>query len=607
MKSDILLFLKSKTAKDMAESVLTDAGKKFYYQDLSGNIFSQINKIQPIMTIIEVDNKNLIQKINAEIISINSLPFYPLILLIHEQLTIPLSIIDANDTGHITIVRSPKHLNELYNRINIYLSFATGAKPVKKKKFITRNSIKTVFNTFFENLNEMVFIAEEHGCKIIYANKKFKDVVGYDPEDKSCWEVLANKNKGLCEDCDFEQKNIEKQAHNRIVFYKNISRWYSIDEFLSPWLNKKTVRIHIGTDITSLKKTQNQLKEAKKKAEKATLLKDRFISLVAHDLKLPFASIMADLELLELKKNNISDNEFYDMHERVLSNGNRAIKLINILLNINRLKTGSIRLEYKIIDGAKIINTIVKELLKIAEKKSIIIKNQIPDQFWMFADASLFGEVIYNIINNAIKFSYSDSKIEIKCPDLSRPEIVIQDFGVGMTQETLKNLFSSETLISQPGTADEKGTGLGINYCKDIMKAHKGEIFVVSEADKGTSVSLKFPCVTPKVIIISDEELNQIQYEVLDEYNIDFIDINSKKMKTLQNYHDDDTVCMIIYNLEDYEKSQLQKLARFKKPVFLLQQNSDTCSVSTKDYPELMCIAASTLNAAVKNILIWNS
>ena len=168
MKSDILLFLKSKTAKDMAESVLTDAGKKFYYQDLSDNIFSQINKIQPIMTIIEVDNKNLIQKINAEIISINSLPFYPLILLIHEQLTIPLSIIDANDTGHITIVRSPKHLNELYNRINIYLSFATGAKPVKKKKFITRNSIKTVFNTFFENLNEMVFIAEEHGCKIIY-------------------------------------------------------------------------------------------------------------------------------------------------------------------------------------------------------------------------------------------------------------------------------------------------------------------------------------------------------------------------------------------------------------------------------------------------------
>jgi len=176
----------------------------------------------------------------------------------------------------------------------------------------------------------MVYIAEEDGCKIIYANKQFKDVVGYDPENKQCWDVLANKNKEQCEYYNFEKKNIEKRHHNRIVFYKNINRWYSIDEFLSPWLNNKTVRIHIGTDITSLKKIQNQLEDAKKKAEKATQLKDRFISLVAHDLKSPFVSIMADLELLELKKNSISDDDFYDMHERVLSNGTRAVKLINI-------------------------------------------------------------------------------------------------------------------------------------------------------------------------------------------------------------------------------------------------------------------------------------
>jgi len=225
----------------------------------------------------------------------------------------------------------------------------------------------------------------------------------------------------------------------------------------------------------------------------------------------------------------------------------------------------------------------------------------------MFADASLFGEVIYNIINNAIKFSYPNSKIEIKCPDLSRPEIVIQDFGVGMNQAVLKTLFSSENLRSQPGTAGEKGTGLGINYCKDIMKAHKGDIFVASEVDKGTAVSLKFPSVTPKVIIISDKEIDQNQYEVLNQYHIDFIAINSKNMKTLQNYYDDYTVCMIVYNLRNYTKKQLQKLVRFKKPVFLLQQDDDTCSISTKDYPELMCIAASTLNAAVKNILIWQS
>ncbi|MDH5542452.1 MAG: response regulator [Nitrospinota bacterium] len=269
--------------------------------------------------------------------------------------------------------------------------------------------------------------------------------------------------------------------------------------------HKKGV-ISIIRDITERKKNEERLRLAKNEAEEATKLKDKFISLVAHDLRSPLSTMIGFLELLNDGKNAGLDDFSRDIVARAIKSGNSMIKLIEEILNVSRIKSGKISPKLRFLDASIIALKVSHDLELLAGKKGIILKHEIPTRTRIYADEALFQEVIQNLISNAIKFCAKGDTIRIFVPEGDPCAIAVSDTGPGIQPERINHLFSYDRKTSTEGTAGETGTGLGLPLSYDIMLAHGGVLEIDSKPGKGSVFTAKLPEVKPVVLIVDDEE-----------------------------------------------------------------------------------------------------
>jgi CheY-like chemotaxis protein len=141
-----------------------------------------------------------------------------------------------------------------------------------------------------------------------------------------------------------------------------------------------------------------------------------------------------------------------------------------------------------------------------AANKGIILENRLPEQMNILVDADIFGEVLHNILTNAIKFCTRGDKICLFRQEDGQQTIAIRDTGVGIPASILPDLFKHEIKTSTTGTAGEIGTGLGLPYCRDIVRAHNGEITVESSLTDGTVFYITLPMVSKVVLVVDDQE-----------------------------------------------------------------------------------------------------
>ena len=269
-------------------------------------------------------------------------------------------------------------------------------------------------------------------------------------------------------------------------------------------------RNYIGTvgvirNITQQKKIQEKLQEAKEQAEEATRLKDKFVSLVAHDLRSPLGAMLGSVEYVL----DDGDHSLPEIHQQllgsVLNSGQNLIKCIEGVLNIGRLKTGKITLEKKFFNAHALVRVMAQQLEHLRKKKGLTIDNVLPEEMRLFADQTLIGEVVQNLLSNAIKFTQPDTVIRVFAPDKKRAILAVQDRGVGISQEMLPKLFSIDEKTSTPGTQGEQGTGFGLPFSFDLMQAHAGTLTVTSEPNKGSTFTLALPMVQPRILVVDDE------------------------------------------------------------------------------------------------------
>jgi signal transduction histidine kinase len=258
-------------------------------------------------------------------------------------------------------------------------------------------------------------------------------------------------------------------------------------------------------DITERKRAENELREAKEQAEAATKLKDKFVSLVAHDLRSPFTSMMGLLRLFTERKSSVEGAENQKILDRVFKSGDRMMTMIDQLLNISRLQTGKITPNPRFFKGHRAVAVTIGSLAHNAAKKGIVIINDIPLDMRLYADPSLFDEVLLNLLSNAIKFCSSGNKITIFAPPGLKSAIAVRDTGQGIDEKSISNLFRHEVQTSTLGTAGETGTGLGLPFSQDIMKAHGGELTVESAPGKGSVFCAILPHVTPVALVVDDD------------------------------------------------------------------------------------------------------
>ena len=260
-----------------------------------------------------------------------------------------------------------------------------------------------------------------------------------------------------------------------------------------------------GRDISELQEKERLLRDAKDMAESATLLKDKFVMLVSHDLRSPIAMIPTALNILSDQLSGKLNEKQAKLLDRSVSACEGLIKMIDQLLDIGRLQTGSIKLVRRFIDVHSLAGQVVDSLSPLAERKGVTLINETKERMRIHADYNLIYEMVSNLVTNAIKFTRAGDTISIFFPADKPGAIAVKDTGVGIPPHIIPNLFRHEIKTSTTGTAGERGTGLGLPFCKDIMDAHGGSLTVESEAGKGSVFCAALPIRTPVALVVDDD------------------------------------------------------------------------------------------------------
>lgn len=258
----------------------------------------------------------------------------------------------------------------------------------------------------------------------------------------------------------------------------------------------------VVSDITERKKAENLLRQNEIRLKETIATKDKFLSIIAHDLRSPFNSILGFLDILESQYNDFDDFERRSYIRLINENATKTLKLLDNLLVWARAQTGKIAFNPVTQKLYPVVRQVADTMDSSLQLKKINLIVSVSQDLEIFADTNMLKTIIRNLLSNAIKYSRLLGTIKIEANSSgNRTKLVISDNGIGMTEDIRSKIFKIDEHISIPGTANETGSGLGLILCKDFTERHFGTISVKSESGKGCSFSLEFPEeITGKII-----------------------------------------------------------------------------------------------------------
>ncbi len=253
---------------------------------------------------------------------------------------------------------------------------------------------------------------------------------------------------------------------------------------------------YIGScyDITEIKQNELIINQKNNELEKLNADKNLFMSILAHDLKGPFNSILGYLGLLT---GNIHTYDIIDIEKQLSIINNSAQNVYNlleaILMWINS-ESGKIPFEPQVLSIKTIYSDIIETLKPYANTKAISIDYLGEENFNVFADQNMFQTILRNLVSNSIKFTNNGGQITINAQKTESDIIIsVSDNGIGISPESQSKLFNISQIHTSNGTADESGTGLGLLLCKEFVNKNGGEIWVESELGKGSTFKFTVP------------------------------------------------------------------------------------------------------------------
>lgn len=243
-----------------------------------------------------------------------------------------------------------------------------------------------------------------------------------------------------------------------------------------------------------IKQQQKELIRRFDELKESNATKDKLFSVIAHDLKTPFNSILGLTKILAEDIDTMSQSELKQLMKTLHRDSSSSFELLNNLLDWSRTQLKKLKPMPQNVDLRQIISEITQEVETLSNSKEITIFNECSGNIRVTADRSMVHSIMKNLIINGIKFTPPGGKIKIEVKALTDfAEISISDNGVGIPKEQLESLFAKETAISTSGTENEKGTGLGLQICKEFVELNGGEIRAISEAGAGSSFIFTLP------------------------------------------------------------------------------------------------------------------
>ncbi|MCU4155392.1 tetratricopeptide repeat-containing sensor histidine kinase [Carboxylicivirga sp. A043] len=254
------------------------------------------------------------------------------------------------------------------------------------------------------------------------------------------------------------------------------------------------ILIVLFVSFRARKKAEHLLKEKNEELKQLNATKDKFFSIIAHDLKSPFSSLMGFAEMLALNAESKNTSAVVEYSQIIHNSTKRLLGLVENLLQWSRTQIGTTEYKPSQLDISIQTHNIVSLLRLNAEEKDIVISPKIERNLIAWADENLYNTTLRNLISNAIKFSRIGSVIYVTAGIKNDMiEVSVADSGVGIRQENLEKLFTVDTTFSTKGTLNEKGTGLGLVLCKEFVEINKGTIWAESELEKGSTFYFTLP------------------------------------------------------------------------------------------------------------------
>ena len=403
----------------------------------------------------------------------------------------------------------------------------------------SEKNLRTVVN----NANVLIFILDKNGVILLSEGKalelfKFKpgQIVGL-----SIFEIFEDDSKAISDmELAFQGYEIKSTFTIQSYIFESIySPYYdhsgtvsgvvAIASDVTERIRNEEEREQLIEELQFSRETiieetnklivlNDKLLESEAQLSKSNAEKDKFFSIISHDLRSPLSGIMGLAETVTTYFEKYSREDILDSVSTLLGTSKHLYKLLDNLLLWSRVQRGVMEFMPDSVSFSSISKSVIELLKYNAMQKGIELIDKIPEELYVFTDLNMANTILRNLVSNAIKFTTCGGTITIHS-DISSSnfaEIKVTDTGVGMSQEIIDKLFRLDTHHTSLGTASEQGTGLGLILCKEMAEKNGGSIRVESEEGKGTTFAFTIPLSDANITIINDSNKTNDYSDVIE-------------------------------------------------------------------------------------------
>lgn len=352
------------------------------------------------------------------------------------------------------------------------------------------------FKNMFESHNAIMLLVDPFQGIIIDANAAAVEFYGYSKPALLAMNINSINSLAPEQVKNLRQTTTDKRANYFIAPHKLASgKIRTVEVHATPIkFQEKIILFSIIHDITERTQTELALTESEIKLRDLNLTKDKFFSIIAHDLKSPFNSIVGFCNLLldQIQNKDIGNIDRYA--KIIIQSSNKAMSLLMNLMEWSRSQTGKMSFNPEYFEMVTLINETKLFYDSIAEQKSITIKNILPPHIFISADKAMISTILRNLISNAVKYTKPGGEVTIAAVEkLNEIVFSVSDTGVGISPINLPKLFRIDQSYTTNGTNNEMGTGLGLILCKEFIEKDNGKIWAESEVGLGSTFYFSLP------------------------------------------------------------------------------------------------------------------
>lgn len=286
-----------------------------------------------------------------------------------------------------------------------------------------------------------------------------------------------------------------QQLEFRLKSKDNAIIWASTSlALVRDYRNKPLYFIAIFQNITQRKSAEEKLKIYAEELKQSNSAKDKFFSIISHDLRNPFHTILGASEFLSLYGEDLSMDELKETAANIHNASRNVYNLLINLLEWSRVQTGKLDVRKELLDVKEMINNIIMLYGEIADKKKINLINELAENASIYADKYMIETILRNLVSNAIKFTHSGGRVTLTAEEIGDlTHICITDNGIGISSDDQEKLFNFNQHLSIKGTENESGTGLGLAISKEFIEKNGGQIIVESKTGSGSTFKIILP------------------------------------------------------------------------------------------------------------------